>query len=140
MQVKSTPEITATTTTVSPASNSTVTVPTHASTRKRTVNITYVRCFHLLLITKDVRCNNWLFCLRLLCLCAKPLLFKLVLERSVWKEQESKEKLEVNVKHKLLVELDVVTTYYLPHALRPVLGLLYCLQELLHPFYEVPRP
>jgi hypothetical protein len=96
-------------------------------------------CFHLLLIRKDVRCNNWLFGLRLLSLYPKPLLFKLVLECSVWKEQERKENLEWNVKHKLLVELEVITTSYLPHALRPVLGLLCCLQELLQPFNEVPR-
>jgi hypothetical protein len=85
------------------ASNSTVTVPRATSTRKRTANTSQTRCLHLLLIRKDVKCNNGLYGLRLLFLYAKPLLFKLGLEFSVWKEQEIKEKLEWNGKQKFLV-------------------------------------
>jgi hypothetical protein len=61
-----------------------------------------VRCFTLLLIRKDVKCVNGLYGVRFLFLYAKLLLFKLVLECSVWKEQESKDKLEWNGKHELL--------------------------------------
>jgi len=74
-----------------PSSNSIFTVTKAAITRRRTANITYMKCFQLLLITKDVKCIN-----EFLLLYAKPLLFKLVLEFSVRKEQESKDKLEWN--------------------------------------------
>lgn len=76
------------------ASDSTVTVPRVASTRKQTANTAQVRCFYLLLIRKDVKCNNGLYGLGRLFLYAKLLLFKLVLESGVWKNKKTKTTME----------------------------------------------